>query len=686
LSVQRAADGPMRFRDSRPRTAPAAVLAAAVWLAAAAALAQPAITLTPLGATGVVAAPLHVASPHDGTGRLFVVSQEGLIQIWKNGAYLATPFLDITSLVTYNDEQGLLSMDFHPDYATNGYFYVYYVDKLTTPGSVTIARYSVSAGNPDVADPASAQIVLVIPNPFDDTHRGGRLEFGPDGYLYAGIGDSGGVGDPDNRAQDTGSLFGKLLRIDVDGTGAVPCGQTDPMPYAIPPSNPFVGVTGACEEIWAYGFRNPWRYSFDRLTGDLFIADVGENAWEEIDFQPAGDAGGENYGWRKMEANHCYNPPSNCDDGTLVHPILEYVHDPQRCAVIGGFRYRGTLIPALAGYYVYGDLCSGEVFGASFSGGTWSTTVLKDTTFVLSGFGEDDAGELYLTNLSGRVYRLETTPYPTPAVSAVAPSPILAGDPGVTLVVTGSGFAAESVVQWNGVDRPTVFVSTTELHAALSASDIASIGTANVMVTTPAPGGGTSGTIVATIDLPFLDVPQGAFARAEIGAVFNARVTAGCGVHAYCPTAPVTRAQMAVFLLKASLGSGYTPPPATGTIFADVAANDFAAAWIEDLYNRDITGGCATSPLRYCPDSSVTRAQMAVFLLKAEHGSGYTPPSCMGVFGDVPCPSLFADWIEQLAAEGITAGCGSGNYCPNSPQTRAQMAVFLQRTFNLPIP
>jgi len=665
----------------------AGLMAAAALVAApSGALAQPAITLTPLGTGGVVSAPLHAASPNDGSGRIFVVSQEGVIKIFQGGAYLSTPFLDISSLVTFNDEQGLLSMEFHPDYVDNGWFYVYYVDNLTTPGSVTIARYTVSS-DPNVADPSSAQIVLVVPNPFDDTHRGGRLEFGPDGYLYAGIGDSGGVGDPENRAQNTSSLFGKLLRLDVNGTGAVPCGQADPMPYAVPPTNPFVGVAGACEEIWAYGFRNPWRFSFDRATDDLFIADVGEDSWEEIDLQPAGSTGGQNYGWRLMEADHCFDPPTNCDDGTLTHPIFEYAHIPAgRCAVIGGFRYRGTLVPDLVGMYVYGDLCSGEVFAATQSGGTWSSVVLKDTTFVISGFGEDEAGELYLTNLSGLVYRVEQTPYPAPALSAVSPSPILAGDPGVTLVATGSGFTAESVVRWNGSTRPTVFVSTSELHAAISAADIASIGTAGVSVFTPAPGGGTSAVVVATIDLPFLDVPPGAFARAEIGAVFNAGVTAGCGLHVYCPTSAVTRAQMAVFLLKASLGSSYTPPPATGGVFADVGASDFAAAWIEDLYARGVTGGCATNPLRYCPDSSVTRAQMAVFLLKAEHGSSYTPPACTGEFGDVACPSLFADWIEQLSAEGVTAGCGNGNYCPESPVNRAQMAVFLTKTFNLPIP
>jgi len=664
------------------RLAALAVLAGAV--VSGTALAQPAITLTPLNTGGFVNAPLHVATPDDGTGRLFVVSQEGVIQIYANGSYLATPFLDITSLVTYNDEQGLLSMDFHPNYATNGYFYVYYVDNLTTPGLVTIARYSVSAADPNVADPASAQIVLKIPNPFDDTHRGGRLEFGPDGYLYAGIGDSGGVGDPDNRAQNKGSLFGKLLRIDVDGTGAIPCGQSTPMPYAIPPTNPFVGVQGACEEVWAYGFRNPWRFSFDRATNDLFIADVGEDSWEEVDFQPANDGGGENYGWRMMEADHCYNPPTNCDDGSLTLPIMEYAHSATRCATIGGFRYRGTLIPDMVGMYIFGDLCSGEVFGATQSGSNWTFQVLKDTTFVLSGFGEDQAGELYLTNLSGLIYRFESTPYASPTLSAL--SPLLAGDPGAVLVATGSNFAAESVVRWNGTSRPTVFVSTSELHATLTPADIAQIGTADVSVFTPAPGGGTSATVVATIDLPFSDVPPGAFARNEIGAVFNAHVTAGCGPHLYCPTSPVTRAQMAVFLLKAEHGGSYVPPPATGTVFADVAAGDFAAAWIEQLYAEGITGGCATSPLRYCPDASVTRAQMAVFLLKAEHGPSYVPPACSGVFGDVPCPSLFADWVEKLAAEGVTAGCGNGDYCPDTPVTRAQMAVFLTKTFGLPIP
>jgi glucose/arabinose dehydrogenase len=653
---------------------------------AAAAAAQPAITLTPLGSGGIVSAPLHVANAHDGSGRIFVVSQEGIIKVYKNGAYLSTPFLDVTSLVTYEDEQGLLSMDFDPNYTTNGYFYVYYVDKLTTPGSVTIARYSVSAGDPDVADPNSALIILVIPNPFDDTHRGGRLEFGPDHLLYIGVGDSGGVGDPENRAQNTDSLFGKLLRIDVHGTGAVPCGQSDPAPYAIPPSNPFVGVADTCEEIWAYGFRNPWRYSFDRSTGDMFLADVGEDAWEEIDMQPAGDAGGENYGWRLMEANHCYDPPTGCDDGSLTHPIIEYAHSATRCAVIGGFRYRGTLVPDLAGMYVFGDLCSGEVFGATESGGTWTMQVLKDTTYVVSGFGEDEAGELYLTGLTGLVYRIEQTPYPSPTLTALSPSPVLAGDPGVTLVATGTNFTAQSVVQWNGASRPTVFVSATELDATIPAEDIAQIGSADVSVFTPAPGGGTSATLELTIDLPFSDVPPGAFARNEIGAVFNAHVTAGCGSHVYCPTSPVTRAQMAVFLLKASLGSGYVPPPATGSVFTDVGANDFAAAWIEDLFGRGITGGCATNPLRYCPTSSVTRAQMAVFLLKSEHVPGYAPPACSGMFTDVPCPSLFADWVEQLAAEGVTAGCGGGNYCPDTPVNRAQMAVFLTKTFNLPIP
>jgi hypothetical protein len=243
------------------------------------------------------------------------------------------------------------------------------------------------------------------------------------------------------------------------------------------------------------------------------------------------------------------------------------------------------------------------------------------------------------------------------------------------------------VVRWNGADRPTTFLSSTLLTAAIPASDVVTSGSAQVMVFTPSPGGGSSNSMTFDVNTTFLDVPNSNFAHDYIDAVFNAGVTAGCGVLLYCPDASTTRAQMAVFLLKASQGSGYTPPACTGTLFQDVPCTGGAFdPWIEDLANRGITGGCQVSPPLYCPADAVTRAQMSAFLLKTEHGSSYVPPTCVGLFTDVACPSLFADWIEQLAAEGVTAGCGGGNYCPNNPNTRAQMAVFLTKTFNLPLP
>jgi glucose/arabinose dehydrogenase len=659
------------------------------WSSAVAPLAGlPAVMLTPL--PGSFSSPVQVTNAHDGSDRLFVVEQTGYIRIYENGTLLSTPFLDIHTLVTCCGEQGLLSVAFHPNYGSNGYFYVYYINNIASPGDITIARYSVSAGDANVADPNSAQILLVIPHPTNSNHNGGQLFFGPtDGYLYIGTGDGGAGGDPPNNAQNLQVLLGKILRIDVNGSSHVPCGQSSLMPYLIPPSNPFAGATPGCDEIWAYGMRNPWRYSFDRVTSDLLIGDVGQNLYEEIDFQPASSAGGENYGWRMMEGFHCYDPSTNCNDGSLTLPILEHSHGDGWCAIIGGYRYRGTGIPGLLGTYVYSDNCLGDLYGATQAGdGSWTTSLLKATSYSISGFGEDEAGELYACDLGGgKIYRIDPSPYPVPAASSLSPAAVIAGDPDFGLTVNGSGFVYGSVVRWNGADRPTALVSASKLLASIPASDILGAGTAAITVFTPAPGGGTSATLTLNINLTFLDVPTTHFAYQYIQAVYNAGVTAGCGTRLYCPDATTTRAQMAVFLLKAREGSSYTPPACTGTVFNDVPCTGGAFdPWIEDLYSRGITGGCQAAPPLYCPSATVTRAQMSAFLLKTEHGSSYVPPGCAGVFGDVLCPSLFADWIEQLATEGVTAGCGSGNYCPSSPVTRAQMAVFLTKTFTLPLP
>ena len=638
--------------------------------------------------TTAVSAPVHVTNANDGSGRLFIVEQGGYIRIFKNGQVLPTPFLDVHALLPafLGGEQGLLSVAFHPSYATNGWFYIYYTNNLATPGDITVARYQVSA-NPDVADPASAQILLVVPHPVNANHNGGQLMFGPsDGYLYMGTGDGGGGGDVPNNAQNLDVLLGKILRLDVDGTGAVPCGQSTPAPYAIPPTNPFASTDG-CDEIWAYGVRNPWRFSFDPATSDLLIGDVGQNAWEEIDYQPASSDGGENYGWRLMEGFHCYNPPTNCDDGTLTLPILEYDHNG-RCSVTGGYRYRGAAIPGLDGVYVYADFCSGEIWGAQQAAdGTWTSSLLLDSPYNVSSFGEDEAGEMYAANLGGGIYKLTQAPSPPPVLSNVVPGSVIAGDPGFLLTVNGSGFVYGSVVRWNGEDRPTTRISANQLRAGISASDIQAAGAATVTVFTPAPGGGTSGTGTVNINPTFLDVPTSAFAYSYIQAIYNAGVTAGCAPRLYCPDASTTRAQMAVFLLKADLGPGYDPPPCTGAVFDDVPCQGGAFdPWIEDLAARGITGGCGGG--NYCPSAPVSRAQMAAFLLKTDQGPAYTPPPCSGtVFLDVRCQGgTFDDWIEDLAARGITGGCGGGNYCPDSAVTRAQMAVFLTKTFNLPLP
>jgi glucose/arabinose dehydrogenase len=647
----------------------------------------PAVTLTTI--TTSVTAPVQVTSAHDGSGRLFVVDHTGIIHVVKNGTLLPTPFLDISSLVTFSDERGLNSIAFHPDYNSNGYFYVNYANNIADPGDITVARYSVSAADPDVADPNSGQIVLVVPHPANTNHYGGQMFFGPnDGYLYVSTGDGGAGGDPPNNAQNLQVLLGKMLRIDVNGTGTVPCGQANPMPYAIPATNPFAG-TANCGEIWAYGMRNPWRWSFDRSTADMIVGDVGQNCYEEVDFQPSSSSGGENYGWRVMEGFHCYNTDgscnaASCDQTGLVLPVLEETHSDGWCALIGGFVYRGTAIPGLSGMYLLSDNCLGDLYAAT--PGTWSASLLLPTSLSVSGFGEDEAGEIYVVDYNGGLYRLDPASAPGPVITGLSPASVIAGDPDFILNVNGTGFVEGSVVRFNGVDRPTVFQSSTLLTALIPATDIAASGSAQITVFTPSPGGGTSSAVTLDINTTFLDVPNDYFAFAYIEAIFNAGVAAGCDVRLYCPTAPTTRAQMAVFLLKASQGSAYMPPACTGTVFQDVPCTGGAFdPWIEDLAGRNITGGCQVSPPLYCPANSVTRAQMSVFLLKTEHGSSYVPPACIGMFGDVSCPSLFADWIEQLANEGVTAGCGGGNYCPANPVTRAQMAVFLTKTFNIPL-
>jgi glucose/arabinose dehydrogenase len=339
--------------------------------------------------------PLLVTHAGDGSGRLFVVEQGGQIRVIQNGKIVPTPFLDVTTLVSHQGtEEGLLGLAFDPHYAQSGTFYVDYTD---SNGNSHVARYHVSGADPNRADANSAQDLLQVQQPPFPNHKGGNIVFGPDGDLYVSLGDGGSQGDPSGNGQNLNTLLGKLLRLDVSGGGSA---------YKVPPSNPFVGQQGARPEIWAYGLRNPWRASFDRASGDLYIADVGQDIYEEIDFQPAGDRGGENYGWKYMEGTHPYegSPPAGL---ALVPPVVDYSHAVGGCAVVGGYVYRGTILPELDGVYFYGDYCSGLTWTLRRVGGAWQAAVFQQTGFGISSFGQDEAGELYVCDLGGGgVYRL----------------------------------------------------------------------------------------------------------------------------------------------------------------------------------------------------------------------------------------------------------------------------------------
>jgi glucose/arabinose dehydrogenase len=570
------------------RTWIGAILGTFLLLAAEAASAAPGSFITTVQITGGLSSPIGVTNAGDGSGRLFIVQQTGQIRIW-NGSLLATPFLDVSSLSSACDptngcgERGLLGLAFHPGYERNGLFYVSYTRK--SDGALVVARYSVSA-NPNVAN-TSGSILLVIPHPDQANHNGGHLAFGPDGYLYIGTGDGGGGGDPFENGQNLNALAGKILRIDVNGADAFPA---DPNKnYAIPP--------GRSDEIWAYGVRNPWHFSFDRLTGDLYIGDVGQNNWEEIDFQSAGTTSLQNYGWDVLEGRHCFEdvPTGSCNaflNGGSTLPIIEYDHS-LGCSVTGGNVIRNLPGHSMYGNYVYGDFCTGRLWrGVRGTGNTWTSPLITDSSFNVSGFGEGETGRIYFTHLGGSL-------------------------------------------QWLA---PYSFADVTPTHFAW----------------------------------PFVE------------AIYGSGLTGGCGSDNFCPESVITRAQMAVFLLTAEHGAGYVPPPATGTVFNDVPTTSFAAAWIEQLAHEGITTGCGGG--NYCPNAATTRDQMAVFLLLAREGAAYTPPACTGRFADVPCSSPFAPWVDELARRGVTSGCGGGNYCPTASVTRGQMSVFLATTFGMATP
>jgi len=333
-----------------------------------------------------------------GDARLFVVEKKGIIRIVnENGQLRDTAFLNIDLKVgPSRGEQGLLGLAFHPNYAQNGYFYVNYTNDA---GNTHIARFRVSANNPNIADPASELVLLSIDQPYDN-HNGGDLNFGPDGYLYIGMGDGGSGGDPENRSQNPQSLLGKMLRLDVNKTS----------PY-IPADNPYVNETATRDEIWAFGLRNPWRFSFDRQTGDMWIGDVGQGNWEEISRQPANSKGGENYGWRCYEGDANFNTNGCSAKSNYIFPVIDYSSNGTStgCSVTGGYVYRGTRYPNLQGHYIYADYCSGRFWSLRPDGqGGWiNTNLLNSADFDVVAFGEDRNGELYVAGLgTGKIYRV----------------------------------------------------------------------------------------------------------------------------------------------------------------------------------------------------------------------------------------------------------------------------------------
>jgi glucose/arabinose dehydrogenase len=351
-------------------------------------------TIVPVALTPTFTQPTSMTNAGDGSGRLFVVEKNGYIRIISNGEVLPTPFLDIDALVTSTGiERGLLGLAFSPNYTTNGQFYVYYTDNSN---NIVTARYKVSTANPDVADSASAQIVFTIPHP-EPNHFGGQLAFGPDGMLYMGPGD-GTEGDTANNGQNTNVWLGKILRLNVE--------IGNPITYTIPADNPFVGQPGYKEEIWQLGLRNPWRFAFDSVTGDMFMSDVGQSAREEINWQSADSAGGENWGWRCYEGNAPYNTSGCQPQSAYDAPIYEYPHSGGRCSITGGDVYRGSLYPRMQGIYFYADWCSGELFGLQYFNNEWISQPLYDFSGNPNTFGVDDDGTLYMALHGGTVYRL----------------------------------------------------------------------------------------------------------------------------------------------------------------------------------------------------------------------------------------------------------------------------------------
>ena len=512
--------------------------------------------------------PVGLVDPGDGTGRLFAVSQVGRILALIPDEGFPITMLNIEDRVSCCGEQGLLGLALHPDFLDNGLLYVNYTNNVGESGHSILARYKISADDPNRIDPDSEKILLDIEQTTVG-HNGGQISFGGDGYLYTTFGDGGLPGEFPDTAQDLGSLLGKILRIDVN-TGD---------PYAIPPTNPFVDTPGARGEIYHSGLRNPWRFSFDRENQDMFIADVGDGEWEEVSFQAGSSRGGANYGWRFFEGSNCWKNSTFCNPEGLTPPILEYRHsEPNGCgySVTGGYVYRGYEMEPFRGAYIFGDFCTGELWAATESGGRWSMGEPLATGWRISTFAEGSTGELYVANYAASEFYRITMARPSPEVSAVAPSILSAGAVDGAVTVKGERFHPASIVTLDGVDRATEFVDNRTLITRLSADTLATVGTTRLAVRTDGPGGGVSSEI--DVEIVAADDPPSFPAN---GVVNAASFAAG-------PLAPGTI--ISIFGDRVALAdeiSSFLPLP-LGLGGASVSFNDTGAAQLFSATDRQL--------------------------------------------------------------------------------------------------
>jgi glucose/arabinose dehydrogenase len=532
--------------------------------------------------------PVFATHAGDGSGRLFILERRGVIKLMQGGSVLPTPFLDIQAQVgSGSSEQGLLGMAFDPAYNTSGLFYLYYTD---TNGDARLSQWSVSS-NPAIADSGSEAVLLTIPEPYAN-HNGGMIAFGPDGYLYIAVGDGGSGGDPLGNGQNLHTLLGKILRIDPDGAGS----------YSIPVSNPFVGDPDALirDEIWAYGLRNPWRFSFDTGTGALYIADVGQSSREEINYQAASSGGGENYGWNVMEGTSCYQPSSGCDTSGKVLPVAEYGHDSAGgCSVSGGYVYRGADSPSLQGVYLYSDFCSGRVWGlVQESPGVWSSSLLADTSSMVSSFAQDGTGGLYLVDYAaGKLSKIYIRPFQD------VDSGYWAFDEINAIYEAGYVVGCSS--------DPRLYCPDRILNRAESAVFVLR-GQYGAIANPPYPAPSTP---------TFADVPASFWGYGWIESLWQDGFTAGCNTNPleYCPGRQHTRAEGSVFFLRIKNGAPYQPPDPVG-LFADVSLTDWYAGWVEAAYNQGLLPACRQSPLEFCPTGLLDRAWAAYMMVQAKGG------------------------------------------------------------------